>query len=60
MFFAPFLAFYAILFIGILFIWLMFVWIGIIGNVFQALGLPPNLAFFALRLKVGAGNCRRW
>jgi uncharacterized membrane protein len=48
MFFAPFLAFYAILFIGILFIWLMFVWIGIIGNVFQALGLPPNLAFFAL------------
>ena len=51
MFFAPFLAFYAILFIGILFIWLMFVWIGIIGNVFQALGLPPNLAFF------DAGGC---
>ncbi len=48
MFFAPFLAFYALLFIGVLFVWLMFVWIGVIGGVFQALGLPPNLAFIAL------------
>jgi uncharacterized membrane protein len=48
MFFAPFLVFYAILFVGVLFLWLMFVWIGIISNVFQALGLPPSLAFMAL------------
>ena len=50
MFFAPFLIFYALIFVGILFLWLMFVWIGIISNVFQALGLPPNLAFIALLL----------
>lgn len=48
MFFAPFLVFYGLIFIGVLFIWLMFVWIGVISNVFQALGLPPNLAFMAL------------
>ena len=48
MFFAPFLVFYALIFLGLLFVWLMFVWIGVISNVFQALGLPPNLAFMAL------------
>ena len=48
MFFAPFLAFYALLFVGLLFVWLMFIWVGVISNVFQALGLPPNLAFMAL------------
>jgi len=48
MFFAPFLVFYALLFLGLLFVWLMFVWVGVISNVFQALGLPPNLAFIAL------------
>ena len=48
MFFAPFLIFYALLFLGVLFVWLLFVWVGIISNVFQALGLPPNLAFMAL------------
>ena len=26
----------------------MFVWVGVISNVFQALGLPPDLAFIAL------------
>ncbi len=48
MVFAPFLVFYALIFIGVLFLWLMFVWVGVISNVFQALGLPPNLAFIAL------------
>ena len=48
MFFAPFLAFYALLFLGILIVWLFFLWVGIIGNVFQALGLSPHLAFLAL------------
>jgi uncharacterized membrane protein len=48
MFFAPFLVFYALIFLGLLIVWLMFVWVGIISNVFQALGLPPNLAFMAL------------
>jgi len=48
MFFAPFLIFYALIFLGLLFVWLMFVWVGVISNVFQALGLPPTLAFMAL------------
>ena len=48
MFFAPFLVFYALIFLGLLIVWLMFVWVGVISNVFQALGLPPNLAFMAL------------
>jgi uncharacterized membrane protein len=48
MFFAPFLVFYALIFLGLLIVWLVFVWVGIISNVFQALGLPPNLAFMAL------------
>src|SRR3984893_4915214 len=48
MFFAPFLVFYALLFLGLLFVWFMFIWVGIISNVFQALGLPPSLAFMAL------------
>jgi uncharacterized membrane protein len=48
MVFAPFLAFYALLFVGVLFVWLLFVWVGVISNVFQALGLPPDLAFIAL------------
>jgi len=48
MFFAPFLVFYALIFVGLLFVWLMFVWVGVISNVFQALGLPPSLAFMAL------------
>jgi uncharacterized membrane protein len=50
MVFAPFLAFYAILFVVLLFLWLLFVWVGVISNVFQALGLPPNLTFAALLL----------
>ncbi len=48
MVFAPFLIFYALIFLGLLFVWFMFVWVGIISNVFQALGLPPDLAFMAL------------
>jgi len=48
MVFAPFLIFYAVLFLGLLFIWFMFVWIGVITNVFQALGLSPQLTFMAL------------
>jgi uncharacterized membrane protein len=50
MVFAPFLIFYALLFLGVLFVWLLFIWVGIISNVFQALGLPPDLAFIALLL----------
>jgi uncharacterized membrane protein len=50
MVFAPFLIFYALLFLGVLFVWLLFVWVGVISNVFQALGLPPDLAFIALLL----------
>jgi len=50
MVFAPFLIFYALIFIGVLFLWLLFVWVGVISNVFQALGLPPDLAFIALLL----------
>jgi len=50
MVFAPFVIFYAILFLVLLFLWLMFVWVGVISNVFQALGLPPHLAFGALLL----------
>jgi uncharacterized membrane protein len=46
--FAPFIILYAAIFLGALFLWLMFVWIGLISNVFQAIGLPPNLAFMAL------------
>ena len=48
MIFAPFVIFYLVIFLGALFLWLMFVWIGVISNVFQAIGLPPNLAFMAL------------
>ena len=48
MVFAPFIVFYALILLGLLFVWFMFVWIGVISNVFQALGLPPDLAFMAL------------
>ena len=48
MIFAPFIIVYLLIFLGALFVWLMFVWIGVISNVFQAIGLPPNLAFMAL------------
>ncbi len=48
MLFAPFLIFYALLFFALLFFWLLMVWIGVISGVFQALGLPPNVAFLAL------------
>ncbi|HLX38472.1 MAG TPA: DUF1614 domain-containing protein [Candidatus Binataceae bacterium] len=48
MVFAPFVVFWAIVFFGLLFVWLLFVWVGVISNVFQALGLPPGLAFIAL------------
>ena len=48
MFFAPFLVFYALIFLGLLIVWLVFVWVGVISNVFQALGLSPNLAVMAL------------
>jgi uncharacterized membrane protein len=47
-FFAPFLLFYALLFFGALFLWLIFIWVGVINGVFQAIGLPPQLAFLAL------------
>lgn len=48
MFVEPFLVFYALIFLGLLFLWFIFIWVGIISNVFQALGLPPALAFIAL------------
>lgn len=48
MFFAPFLVVYALILFAILAFWLMLVWIGVISGVFQAIGLPPNLAFLAL------------
>jgi uncharacterized membrane protein len=47
-FFAPFLFFYALLFLGALFLWLILIWVGVINGVFQAIGLPPQLAFLAL------------
>jgi len=48
MFFAPFVLLTTVMLLGALFLWLIFVWIGVISNVFQALGLPPNVAFLAL------------
>jgi len=48
MFFAPFVFFTTVMLLGALFLWLIFVWVGVIGNVFQAIGLSPNLAFLAL------------
>jgi uncharacterized membrane protein len=48
MFFGPFLFFYALILFAILVFWLMLVWIGVISGVFQAIGLPPALAFLAL------------
>lgn len=48
MFFAPFLFVYTLIFFGVLFLWLFFIWIGVIGGVFETLGLSPNLAFLAL------------
>ena len=48
MIFAPFVILYTILLLGALFLWLMFIWIGVISNVFQAIGLPPAIAFLAL------------
>src|SRR5215471_1320849 len=48
MFFAPFLFLYALLFFfGLAFLFAL-IQIGIINYVFQALGLPPQLAFLAL------------
>ncbi len=47
-FFAPFLAIYAVLLFAVLAIWLLFVWLGVISGVFQTLGLSPQLAFMAL------------
>jgi uncharacterized membrane protein len=48
MLFAPFLLLSTVLLLGALFTWLIFVWIGVISNVFQAIGLPPSIAFLAL------------
>jgi uncharacterized membrane protein len=48
MFFAPFVMLTTVLLLGALFLWLIFVWIGVISNVFQAVGLPPSIAFLAL------------
>ncbi|HVN28340.1 MAG TPA: DUF1614 domain-containing protein [Candidatus Binataceae bacterium] len=48
MFFAPFVFFTMVMLLGALFLWLIFVWVGIISNVFQAIGLSPNVAFLAL------------
>ncbi len=48
MFFAPFLFLYGLILFAILVFWLMLVWIGVISGVFQAIGLPPDLAFLAL------------
>lgn len=48
MFFAPFLFLYGLILFAILVFWLMLVWIGVINGVFQAIGLPPDLAFLAL------------
>jgi uncharacterized membrane protein len=47
-FFAPFLFFYVLFFLGLLLFWLFLIWVGVISGVFQALGLPPHLAFIAL------------
>jgi len=48
MFFAPFVLLSTVLLLGALFMWLILVWIGVISNVFQAIGLPPSIAFLAL------------
>lgn len=48
MFFAPFLAFYAILFFFILAFFFILVEINVISYAFQMIGLPPELAFLAL------------
>src|SRR5260370_30886545 len=48
MFFAPFLALYAILFLGLLTFVFVVGQIGIIHYAFGVIGLPPNLAFAAL------------
>jgi uncharacterized membrane protein len=48
MFFAPFVFLTTVLLLGALFLWLIFIWIGVISNVFQAIGLSPNVAFLAL------------
>jgi uncharacterized membrane protein len=48
MFFGPFLFLYGLILFAILVFWLMLVWIGVINGVFQAIGLPPDLAFLAL------------
>ncbi len=47
-FFAPFLFLYALFFFGLLVFWFALVWVGVISGVFQALGLPPQLAFAML------------
>jgi len=48
MFFAPFLALYALIFLVVIALLFAFVEIGIIHYAFEALGLPPELAFMAL------------
>jgi uncharacterized membrane protein len=48
MFFAPFVFLTTVILLGALFLWLIFVWVGVISNVFQAIGLSPNVAFLAL------------
>ena len=48
MFFAPFLAFYALIFLVAIALLFAFLEIGVIHYAFGALGLPPELAFLAL------------
>jgi uncharacterized membrane protein len=48
MFFAPFVLLTTVILLGALFLWMIFIWIGVISNVFQAIGLSPNVAFLAL------------
>src|SRR5690349_13841375 len=48
MFFGPFLIFYALIFFLVLAFLFVLLEIGVINYAFGALGLPPQLAFFAL------------
>ena len=48
MFFAPFLALYALIFLVVIALLFAFLEIGVIHYAFGALGLPPELAFLAL------------
>ncbi len=48
MFFAPFVLLWVVVFVVLLALLFAFIEIGVINYAFQAIGLPPELAFFAL------------